>query len=462
MRIHLIAIGGALMHSLAIALQQNGHIVTGSDDEIYEPASSNLVKNNLLPIKEGWFEERINPTLDLVILGMHAQKDNIELLKAQYLGLKIVSYPEFLYQFSKNKIRIVVAGSHGKTSTTAAIMHILHHCGVNFDYAVGAKLANFDNMVRLSDAAIIVIEGDEYFSSAIDMRAKMLYYKPNIAILTGISWDHINVFPTFGLYLDTFQQFVDSMNNLGDCLFYYQHDAEIKTILSKKTSKNLTIQPYQGFNYYINSVYQTVIYLANTKNEDKNQQIKLKVFGNHNLENLSAAVAVSTKLGLDIDKIYACLATFEGASKRLEKIYTTAQSNFMIFKDFAHAPSKLKASLKAVRTQFANHKIIACFELHTFSSLNISFLPQYKNAMDEATEAYIYCSEDTLKRKKMDTNIEIKAIQSFFGRDDLQVKYEIGQLWESLKQIDKKQPTILLMMSSGSWSGANLLDLVPC
>ena len=198
MNVHLIAIGGSAMHNMAIAMHKKGFNVTGSDDEIFEPSKTRLAKLNLLPAKEGWDTNNIHKGIDAVILGMHARADNPELLKAQELGLKIYSYPEYIYEQTKDKTRIVIGGSHGKTSITAMILHVLNYHKVDCDYMVGAQLDGFDTMVKLTkEAKIAVIEGDEYLSSPIDRRPKFHLYKPNIAILSGIAWDHINVFPTF-------------------------------------------------------------------------------------------------------------------------------------------------------------------------------------------------------------------------------------------------------------------------
>ncbi len=453
MQIHLIAIGGALMHSLAISLKNSGHTVTGSDDEIYEPARANLLKANLLPVV-GWRAENIHTGLDLVILGMHARKDNPELEKAKQLGIKISSYPQFLYEMSKEKLRIVVAGSHGKTSTTAAIMHLLATANVEFDYAVGSQLANFDNMVKLSAAKIIVIEGDEYLSSAEDPQAKFLHYQPNILILTGISWDHVNVFPDFEQYK---QPFISLLKNLpsGGHLFYYEKDPVIGELLAYINQETVAVQGYQGFNYYINAAQKTVITI-----EEK--QTELSVFGQHNLQNLNAAYQVAKRLNLTTSQIIKGLSSFVGASKRLEKIYQSPDKKFILFKDFAHAPSKVRATVAAVREQFADYKLVVGYELHTFSSFNPRFLPEYKHSLAAADTAYLYYNPSTLAKKQSPTESGIftaEFLRDCFAKANLIICTDIGSLWAKLGEQRDKYPVVLLMMSSGNWDNADLAEL---
>jgi len=453
MRIHLIAIGGALMHSLAISLQRSGHIISGSDDEIYEPARSNLQQAGILP-DTGWRGENIHAGLDIIILGMHARKDNPELLKAKQLGVKIVSYPQFLYEMSQNKLRIVVAGSHGKTSTTAAIMHLLAVAGMSFDYAVGAKLANFDNMVQLSDAPIIVIEGDEYLSSAEDLRAKFLHYRPNMLVLTGISWDHINVFPSFEQYK---QPFVELLQTLApnSQVFYYGKDTVIDELLNYVNKTQVAVEPYYGFDYYINDEQKTVAKV-------ENREAELAVFGQHNLQNLQAAYKVGKRLNITEDWLLKGLSSFEGASKRLEKIYQSEDKKFILFKDFAHAPSKVRATVAAVRTQFANYRLVVAYELHTFSSFNPAFLPEYKGSLAQADEAYLYYNPSTLSKKRVLAEGELLSenfLKACFDRDDLIVRVDVLSLWRDLGTNCQNRPTVLLMMSSGNWDNASLEEL---
>lgn len=453
MKIHLIAIGGALMHSLAISLKNSGHIISGSDDEIYEPARSNLLKEELLPAT-GWREENIHAGLDMVILGMHARKDNIELLKAKQLGIKIVSYPQFLYEMSQNKLRIVVAGSHGKTSTTAAIMHLLATAGLSFDYAVGAKLSNFDNMVKLSDAKIIVIEGDEYLSSAEDLRAKFLHYHPNILVLTGISWDHINVFPTFEQYKQPFIELLQTLPQNSQ-VFYYEKDTVIHELLAYIDKEQVAVEPYNGFDYYINDAQKTV-----AKVEE--QEATLAVFGQHNLQNLQAAYKVGRLLNIDKNELLKGLSSFEGASKRLEKIYQSEDKDFILFKDFAHAPSKVRATVAAVKTQFANYRLVVAYELHTFSSFNPDFLPEYKGSLAQADAAYLYYNPSTLSKKRVLAEGELLSadfLRACFDRKDLIIRVDVGRLWQELRNEGENRPTVLLMMSSGNWDNANLEEL---
>ncbi len=453
MQIHLIAIGGALMHSLAISLQNSGHMVSGSDDEIYEPALSRLKANGLLPAT-GWQPSKIHSGLHMVILGMHARANNPELAKAQQIGVKIVSYPEFLYEMSKDKLRIVVAGSHGKTSTTAAIMQLLAVAGLRFDYAVGAKLSNFDNMVSLSDAPIIVIEGDEYLSSTLDKQAKFLHYQPNILVLTGISWDHINVFPSFAAYLQPFAQLLASLE-ASNRLFYYEKDPVIQQLLANVNKTKIAVQSYTGFDYYINSEQKTVARVENS-------EIELQVFGQHNLQNLQAAYLVGQSLGISQTDLIAGLGSFVAASQRLEKIYNSADNNYLLFKDFAHSPSKVRATVAAVRQQFANYRLVVAYELYTFSSFNPQFLREYSDSLNMADVAYLYYNPATLQQKQPKTDkveFSTEFLRACFNQNDLQIEREIAPLWQKLKTESQKRPVVLLLMSSGHWDKANLNEL---
>ena len=440
MRIHLIAIGGSAMHNIALALHHKGYKITGSDDEIFEPSKSRLDKYGLLPKNTGWFPEKITTNIDAIILGMHAREENPEILKAKELNIPIYSYPEYLYQQSKNKKRIVIAGSHGKTSITAMILHVLKNLNIDFDYMVGAKLEGFDTMVKLtSSAPIIILEGDEYLSSAIDRRPKFHLYNPNIAVISGISWDHINVFPTFDIYINQFRIFI---NSISDTLIYYEED----TILNKLTNEKDVCNkiPYSTPKHYINN---GSTYVKNTK---------LLIFGEHNLQNLNAAKLVCNELGIDDNTFFLEIATFKGASNRLELI--KSKKDTAIYKDFAHSPSKLKATCSAMKKQFTERKLVACMELHTFSSLNKNFLKQYKGCMDEADTAIVYFNAETLKHKKLEL-ITKEEVHASFKRKDLIVFTEIKELKKYLISLDWKNQN-LLMMSSGNFKKLNLSNLI--
>ena len=444
MKIHLIAIGGAVMHNLALALKQNGHEVTGSDDEIYEPARSRLAAAHLLPNTEGWSVDRITPDLDVVILGMHARKDNPEVAKAQELGLKIQSFPEFIYHHASDKKRVVIAGSHGKTTTTSMIMHVLKYAGKKFDYLVGALLEGFDTMVGLSDAPVIVIEGDEYFASAIDLVPKILYYKPHVAVITGVSWDHMNVFPTYESYLEPFKKFIETIDTEG-VLFYYEKDKELSKLIGAENSKSI---PYSPFNSEIKRGKTVLI------TEDK-QQIPLEVFGEHNLSNLKAAYLVCKELEVTDEMFFEAIQTFKGAAKRLQTLAQGRTS--MAYQDFAHAPSKVKATIQAVRGQFPKRRLVACLELHTFSSLSKAFLPQYRSTMNQADEAIVFYNEHTLAMKNLPP-LKMGEVKACFGHSNLRVFTSNERLKEHLLEQDFKNQN-LLFMSSGTFIGLDLKTL---
>ena len=386
-KVHFIAIGGSAMHNLAIALCQKGITVTGSDDEIFDPARGRLEKYGLLPAEEGWHPERITKDLDAVVLGMHARVDNPELLRAQELGLKIYSYPEFLYEQSKDKLRIVIGGSHGKTTTTAMILHVLAHCGIEADYMVGAQLKGFDVMVRLSHTAkVMVIEGDEYLTSPIDRRPKFHLYHPNVGIITGIEWDHINVFPTFDIYREQFAKFIDLIEPNG-ALIYCDEDAEVHRVAVENQRTDIQKLPYVCPEH---KVVDGVTEIGRTK---------LRIFGHHNLLNLTAARLACRQVGVTDEQFDEAIATFEGASKRLELV--KKNDTCAVYKDFAHAPSKLRATIHAMREQYPDRQLVACMELHTFSSLTQEFLQQYAHSMDEADVRYVYFSQHALQLKKL-------------------------------------------------------------
>lgn len=445
-KVHLIAIGGSAMHNLAIALHLNGFQVTGSDDEIFEPSKSRLQKHDLLPKTIGWNPNQITAELDFIILGMHARKDNPELLRAQELGLKIYSYPEFIYEQSKSKTRVVIGGSHGKTTVTSMILHVLKSLNKAFDYLVGAQIEGFDTMVQLSNAPIMIIEGDEYLSSPIDLRSKFLHYKPNIAVLTGVAWDHINVFPTFDSYTNTFNEFIDSIEQTGT-LIYYKHDSELKKLMKNRSF------PLQQFEYETPAFKiennQTFL-LVGPKN------IPLTVFGEHNLQNLQAAYEVCKCLGITDDEFYAHIQSFKGAARRLEKIAESKKA--IVFKDFAHSPSKLKATIKAVQEQYSNFALVACIELHTFSSLNKQFLPLYDQSTIPATHKLVYFNPATVAHKKLDP-ISQNDILTNFSDQKLEVSndsLEVKSWLKNLAQQYKNQPVVFLIMTSGNFDGINL------
>jgi len=434
------------MHNLAIALHKRGHEVSGSDDVMFEPSVSRLVKHGLLPEKMGWYPEKISPEIDEIILGMHARADNPELLKAQELGIRIYSYPEYIYEYSKNKLRVVIGGSHGKTTITSMILHVLKSAGKDFDYLVGAQLEGFDTMVRLSDEApVVVIEGDEYLSSPIDRRPKFHLYKANIGVISGIAWDHINVFPTFDNYIDQFRIFIDTIQP-GGKLIYSRTDETVNKIVQEATSAISKI-PYDLPAYNIK--YGVTNIIVNGKEHP------LQVFGDHNLLNLEAARLVCENLGINGTEFYSYITTFKGAARRLELVGKNENANF--FKDFAHAPSKLKATIHAVKIQFPDRKLVACIELHTFSSLNQDFLDQYSGSMEEADTAIVFIDKKTFEQKKM-LPYGAETVKKAFSRDDLLFFNTPGELLNYLENIDLSGKN-LLMMSSGNFGGIDLASL---
>jgi UDP-N-acetylmuramate: L-alanyl-gamma-D-glutamyl-meso-diaminopimelate ligase len=439
MRIHLIAIGGSAMHNIALALHTNGHHVSGSDDEIYDPARSRLAGAGLLPAEEGWFPESITADMDAIILGMHARADNPEIFRAQQLGIKIYSYPEFVYEHAKDKTRIVIAGSHGKTTTTSMVMHVLKHHGVAFDYLVGAQIPGFDLMVQFSDAPIMVIEGDEYLSSCLDRRPKFLHYHPNIAVLTGISWDHINVFPEFEDYVAQFKLFLDSLAD-GAQLYYYQQDETIQSLV-KQLPEHVSGSPYGVIDGADERHFGSI--------QSEGKTIELQVFGRHNLENMQAAAMVCAAVGISRELFLEAIQTFQGASKRLQ-IFLSEPQGAVVF-DFAHAPSKLKASLQAVKLQYAPLKIRGIFELHTFSSLNQQFLKEYAFSMREADEAIVCLDQHTLDMKQM-PRLSEQSIRESFKQDQLIVFTDKISLENYLREMTW-DGYCTIFMSSGTFMG---------
>lgn len=445
MKVHFIAIGGSAMHNLAIALHEKGYEVSGSDDEIRDPSRARLALRGILPEQEGWDASRIKPELDAVILGMHARADNPELLKAQELGLRIYSYPEYIYEQTKDQTRVVIGGSHGKTTITSMILHILKSAGMDHDFMVGAQLEGFDCMVKLSETSkIAVLEGDEYLSSPIDLRPKFHLYHPNIALLSGIAWDHINVFPSFEEYVIQFRQFADLIEP-GGALVYYEGDTELRKIA---TSLRPDIQaiPYKA---HPHRIAEGITYLLTESGE-----VPLRIFGTHNLENLMGAMEVCRLLGMSDEAFYRGAAGFSGASRRMEKI--AEADDFSMYRDFAHSPSKLRATLKALKEQEPNKKLVACMELHTFSSLNKHFLKEYGGTMDAADVAVVFYSPETLSHKRLPA-IDEDEVRDSFGRKDLVVCTETHALRDFLYAQDWKEANLLLM-SSGNFRGLELMS----
>jgi UDP-N-acetylmuramate: L-alanyl-gamma-D-glutamyl-meso-diaminopimelate ligase len=442
MNIHFIAIGGSAMHNLAIALSRKGEKVTGSDDEIFEPSRTRLEKEGILPKQLGWDADKITTNIDAVILGMHAHEDNPELLKAKELGLKIYSYPEFLYEQSKDKKRVVIGGSHGKTTITSMILHVLQALNIECDYMVGAQLQGFDVMVKLTKSApIMIIEGDEYLTSPIDKRPKFHLYMPDIALISGIAWDHFNVFPTFENYIQQFEIFASLVPENG-ALIYCNEDDEVKKIAEKGSVCHK--YSYSVPNYSIKENKTTIL--------SNNKTYPLNVFGKHNLMNLEGARLVCNQLGVSDDDFYSKIQSFKGASKRLECIAENNETN--IYKDFAHSPSKLKATINAVKEQYPNRKLIACMELHTYSSLNASFLTQYQDSMNEADVAVVFFSEHALLLKRLPL-LTPEDIYSNFNRKDIMVFNKTENFKDWLISLDLKD-TNLLLMSSGNFDGISL------
>ncbi|MBX2816918.1 MAG: hypothetical protein KTR24_13010 [Saprospiraceae bacterium] len=445
MRIHLIAIGGSIMHNLALALQRAGHIVSGSDDEIYDPARTNLLSEGLLP-DPGWNAERIGSNLDVVILGMHAKKDNPELLRTQELGLSVVSFPEFIFAQSQGKERVVVAGSHGKTTTTSMILHVLNKEGTDMDYLVGAQLDDFDLMVNLGDAPVLIAEGDEYLSSPIDRVPKIWHYYPHIAIITGIAWDHMNVFPTFADYKNAFAEFIRRMPS-GGHLFYDGSDAILQEIVAQN-SDHLNVESYDP---YPATIRNGITYLHAAQGE-----VPLQVFGEHNLKNLSAAHLVLAQLGISKSSFLEHIGSFTGAAKRQQMLHQWDHG--VAYQDFAHAPSKVMATVTAFGNQYPDRRLVACLELHTFSSLNTAFLPHYALSLSAADIPIVYISDHTIKMKQR-PSISEQEVRSSFEDDRITVFRRPEELAAYITSLNWTNAN-LLMMSSGTFDGLDLKSLV--
>ena len=449
MKIHFIAIGGSAMHNLAIALKLKGYNITGSDDVINDPSRSRLKKYNLLPEKEGWFSDKISSDIDAVVLGMHAKHDNPELIKARRLELKIFSYPEFIFNQSRDKIRIVIGGSHGKTSITSLVLHVLRALNIESDYMVGAQLDGFEVMVKITDTSkYIVLEGDEYLSSALDTRPKFHLYKPHIALISGIAWDHINVFKTFENYLKQFEIFIDSIEKNGT-LIYNESDKELNNLIKSNKSK-LNYIPYSLPKYKIINGISFIDF--------NNHLYRLKIFGDHNLQNISGALNICNALGVRSEDFFNAITSFNGASNRLELVYKSSDS--IIFKDFAHSPSKVKATTEAVRKQFPNRKLISFFELHTYSSLNPVFLEKYRDTLKYSDECYIYYSEKNMRIKRLEP-IDSELIIKSFNHSSMTVIDNYEKLNEKIYNLDLSN-SVLLMMSSGKFGGLDFDKIKKC
>lgn len=441
-RIHFIAIGGAVMHNLAICLKNLENKVTGSDDMFFDPSKTNLKSHGLLPDKEGWDENRISNELDFIILGMHAKADNPELLKAQSLGIKVLSFPEFIYEASKDKKRVVIAGSHGKTTITSMIMHVLQSMGRSFDYMVGAQLEGFDQMVKISDAPVMIIEGDEYTTSPLDLRPKFLHYKHDLALISGIAWDHYNVYPTLDNYILQFEKFIDLTPENGK-VFYAEEDKALCALIEKTGSADNLI-PYGP---HSSEIRDQQTYLLHDGGETA-----IQVFGQHNMQNIQVAKNILNNINVSDKEFYTHIQTFAGASKRMEKM--GENDNTIIFKDFAHAPSKLKATSTAVKDQFDNRTLVACIELHTFSSLNKNFIDQYNGSFDSPDEALVFINPKTVAAKGLEM-ISEEEIKEAFQRNDIKL-FTNSQMLEKHLLSQKWEAKNLLLMSSGNYGGLDL------
>ncbi|HBF19591.1 MAG TPA: peptidoglycan synthetase [Cryomorphaceae bacterium] len=443
MKVHFIAIGGSAMHNLAIALHLKGYEVSGSDDEIFEPSRGRLAKHGLLPSHSGWNPDILSKDLDFVILGMHARKDNPELIKAREMGLKVVSYPEFLYEQSKDKTRVVIAGSHGKTSITAMILHVLHFHQRDCDFMVGAQLEGFETMVKLThNNEFMLLEGDEYLSSPIDLRPKFIHYKPNITLLSGIAWDHVNVFPTYESYLEQFDKLLEVIEP-GGVVIYNETDPEVVKVV-ERASNEVKKFAYSLPDYSVQD-NRTILHT-------EMGEVPLEIFGRHNMNNLEGARWICNQMGVSDEEFYEAIGSFKGASHRLETIFSTNQ--MIAFRDFAHAPSEVKATVKAVKEGYPDYKLIACLELHTFSSLNIKFIDQYQGSLDAAGEAMVYFNPAVVEHKKLPA-LSDAAVYKAFGRPThLEVFNNNASLLAALKERTQDKCAVLIM-SSGSFDGIN-------
>lgn len=439
MRIHFIAIGGAVMHNLALALHYKGFKISGSDDNIYEPAKTRLKNAGILPSEEGWNKEKITNEIDAIILGMHARNDNPELQRANELGIKVYSFPEFLYEQTKNKKRIVIAGSHGKTTITSMILHVLKTFHYQFDYMVGAQIEGFDTMVGLSnESEIAIFEGDEYTTSPLDLRPKFVHYKPHIAVISGIEWDHINVYPTFDEYKNQFKILLHEVKDMQGKAFIFGDDEHLKSI---NNDSEINVTPYYTPEYIVEDFkFQLIL---------NNKKYPLQIFGKHNMQNLEAARLVCESIGIQTTAFYEAMQNFSGAAKRLEPI--CKKENLIVYRDFAHAPSKLKATIQAIKELYPNKKITAIYELHTFSSLNKDFIQQYFGAMNGIQQAFVYYSSETILQKKMEL-MSNEFIAKCFGIEQTQIINDKATIKSQILECSK-QSEVLLLMSSGTFDG---------
>lgn len=445
-KVHFIAIGGSVMHNLAIALHKQGHRVSGSDDEIEDPSRSRLSAEGLIPSEMGWFPDKLDKTLDAVILGMHAQKTNPELLKAQELGIPIYSFPDYIYEHAKDKQRIVIGGSHGKTTITALVIHVLNQYKRKFDYVVGAQVEGIDNPVKLSDAPIILIEGDEYLASAIDPTPKLLKYQHHMGVLSGIAWDHANVFPTRDEYIKQFERFADSTPK-GGTLIYNSED-QVSDTIGKIERADVQSIPYKTHDHVItNGVVSLVV--------SKDEKVPIQIFGKHNLQNISAARELLKKIGISSEQFYKAVGSFKGAAGRLQKIYENNSS--VVYKDFAHAPSKVKATVDALKNLYTNRKLVGCLELHTFSSLNKKFLPEYKDSMKACDTAILFYNPDKVKHKNLEPFSE-EDLKKAFNNDRALIFTDKSAL-ENYLTTETWNNKNLLLMSSGNFNGMDLTQL---
>lgn len=445
-KVHFIAIGGSAMHNLAIALHRKGYEVTGSDDEIFEPSKTRLKNEGILPEQIGWHPEILDDSYEAVILGMHARIDNPELIRAQELGLKVYSYPEYLYEQSKDKIRIVIGGSHGKTTITSMILHVMKHAGVETDFMVGAQLEGFDVMVRLSETAkYMVIEGDEYLTSPIDRVPKFHKYHPHIAVISGIGWDHVNVFPIFDSYLEQFRIFVDTIEE-GGCLIFDANDLE-----AKKISENSKV-PALGYGVHEYHTDGNNTYIINN-----GEKIKMQIFGEHNMKNINAARNVCRQIGISNGIFYEAIASFKGASRRLELMFENKEKNYLVFRDFAHAPSKVVATVKALREQYRDKYLMIVFELHTYSSLSEVFINHYEHCLDDCEKAVVFYDPHAVAIKKLEMMSDERIVEGF-ARNDIEVVHSKTELLDVLKNIPKEN-LVLGLMSSGDFNGLTKEDI---
>ncbi len=443
MRIHFIAIGGSAMHNLALAMHDKGYKVTGSDDAVFEPSKGRLKAAGILPEIMGWDAKKITSDIDAIILGMHARKDNPELLKAQEMGLKVYSYPEFIYNQSQDKKRVVIAGSHGKTTITSMILHVLNYYKRDFDYMVGAQLDGFDRMVKLTkEAEVIILEGDEYLSSPIDMRPKFIWYKPHVALISGIAWDHINVFPTFDFYVAQFSDFVKTIEKDGS-LIYFNDDVEINKV-AKDTDSSVTVFAYGTPEHKVSAGKTSLVV--------NGAEVALNVFGTHNLQNLNGARLVLNQLDVTDEMFYEAISNFGGAAKRLETV--AENEHTVIYKDFAHSPSKLKATSSAVKAQWTDRELVAVMELHTFSSFNPEFLKEYRGSFDTPDYAVLFYLPETAKHKNL-PDLTLEQVKEAFGKENLIIINSTEALKEYLEAVSWKGKN-LLFMSSGNYGGINV------